>query len=182
MSINGFDVDALGTTIAAVADDKKLGKVTFAVQGEWKGGLALDAMTGPLTQGGQADESRRGRFTMSSDEPLALLGGDSATSPAEYLLQALAGCYTVTLVANAAARGIELHEYRLALEADIDLSGFLGIDDDVAPGAQQIRVSIDLDAPGASREELTDLVETVERRSPIRDTLVRPVEVVTTLR
>lgn len=118
---------------------------------------------------------------MSSDEPTALLGTDSAVSPAEYLLQALAGCYTVTLAALASAQGVELEAYRLELEGDIDLQGFLGIDPTVRPGLQQVRVRLDVDAPGTSRERLQELVSLVESRSPIRDTLVSPVDVVTTL-
>ena len=179
--INGVDTDALGTTIEAVRNQRSLGEVTFSVDGEWQGGFRLTSATGTLTQGGQPDSSRAGRFRMESDEPAALLGGDTAVSPGEHLLQALAGCYTVTLAANAASRGIVLDGYRLHLEADFDLAGFLGIAKEQDPGALQIRVKVDLDAPDASREQLEELVRTVESRSPIRDTLVRAVDVVTEL-
>ncbi len=118
---------------------------------------------------------------MTSDEPTALLGTDTAVSPAEYVLQALAGCYTVTLTANAASRGIELKSFRLELEGDIDLRGFLGIDTAIRPGVQQLRVRVHIEAPDATREQLEELISLVESRSPIRDTLVNPVDVVTTL-
>ncbi|GII59409.1 hypothetical protein Pth03_77980 [Planotetraspora thailandica] len=180
-TINGFDVAALAETVHAVTEERRLGHVTLAVQGEWQGGLAVRSTTGALTQGGVKDESRAGKFVMESDEPEALLGGDTAVSPGEYVLQALAGCYTVTLVANAAAKGIELQKYRLGLEADFDLSGFLGIDQSVSPGVQEVRVTVDVEAPGATREELEELVKLVEQRSPIRDTLVRGVTVTTQL-
>ncbi|WP_326837556.1 OsmC family protein [Amycolatopsis rhabdoformis] len=179
--INGFDVTALRETVAAVTEERRLGHVTFAVQGEWQGGLAVRSTTGALVQGGVRDPRRAGKFVLESDEPAALLGGDTAVSPGEYVLQALAGCYTVTLVANAAAQGIELRKYRLALEADFDLSGFLGIDKAVSPGVQELRVTVDVDAPEASREQLEELVKLVEQRSPIRDTLVRGVTVTTKL-
>lgn len=107
-TVNGVDLEALNQTIDAVRGDRTLGKVSFAVNGEWQGGFRVNSQTGGLTQAGQVDNSRRGKFTMSSDEPASLLGTDTAISPAEYMLQALAGCYTVTLAANAAARGIEL--------------------------------------------------------------------------
>lgn len=178
---NGVDLDGLRDTIDAVRGDRTLGEVVFSVDGEWAGGFRVDSQTGALTQAGAPDEARRGRFTMSSDEPTALLGTDTAVSPAEYVLQALAGCYTVTLAANAAARGIELQSYRLHLEGDFDLASFLGVAPEEPPGASQIRVDVTLDAPGASRQELEELVEVVTQRSPIRDTLIRPVDVVTTL-
>lgn len=180
-AINGVDLDALKNTVAAVREDRALGKVSFAVEGAWENGFRLRSTTGGLAQAGKVDVSRRGKFTMASDEPIQLLGTDTAVSPAEYVLQALAGCYTVTLVANAASRGIELESYRLELEADFDLASFLGVAPEEAPGARQIRVTIDVTAPGTSRRDLEDLVETVQARSPIRDTLVRPVDVVTTL-
>jgi uncharacterized OsmC-like protein len=178
---NGVDVAALKDTIEAVRQDRSLGEVTFSVDGSWAGGLRLEAATGSLLQAGQADKTRAGKFTMASDEPAALLGTDTAVSPAEHVLQGLAGCYTVTLAANAAARGIELEGYRLHLEADFDLAGFLGVAPEQDPGAQGIRVDIELDAPGHTREELEDLVAVVESRSPIRDTISRPVEVSTRL-
>jgi uncharacterized OsmC-like protein len=180
-AINGVDVKALKETIEAVRNQRALGEVTFSIDGKWSGGFRLDASTGALVQAGRADESRAGKFTMASDEPAALLGSDTAISPAEHLLQALAGCYTVTLAANAAARGVELEGYRLHLEADFDLAGFLGVDPDQSPGAQGIRATLDLDAPKSTREELKDLVKLVESRSPIRDTLTRAVNVSTEL-
>ena len=181
MARNGFDVEALSDTVAAVTEKRDLGKVTFSVNGEWQGGLVVESETGPLKQGALVDDSRRARFRMRSDEPTALLGTDTAVSPAEFILQALAGCYTVTLVANASARGIEMERYTLELEGDVDLSGFLGIDKSVRPGIPEIRVKVDVQASGSSRDELEELVRLVEQRSPIRDTLANPVCVLTTL-
>lgn len=180
-ALNGINVEALKETVSAVAERRALGEVTFAISGIWDGGCRLVSQTGPLTQAGEADEQRIGKFKMSSDEPEALLGTDTGVSPAEYLLKALAACYTVTLTANAAARGIELQRYDLELTADFDLAGFLGVDDTVGTGAQSIQVNIHLDAPDASRAELEELLRVVESRSPIRGTLTQGVEVHSTL-
>lgn len=180
-TVNGVNLDQLTATIEAVRGDRALGEVTFSVGGQWEDGFKLRAATGALTQAGQKDESRAGKFEMRSDEPASLLGTDTSVSPAEYVLQALAGCYTVTLTANAASKGIELKSFQLNLEADFDLASFLGVAPEEHPGASQIRVNVELDAPGSSREELEELIEIVQQRSPIRDTLIRPVDVVTTL-
>ncbi|MET9085870.1 OsmC family protein [Streptomyces sp. NPDC004237] len=179
--INDIDVQALDDTTAAVEANPRLGQATFSVDGSWQGGCRLTAQTGTLTQGGERDESRVAKYVMSSDEPAALLGTDTAVSPAEYLLQALAGCYTVTLAALASAQGIELKSFRLELEGDIDLRGFLGLDPAVRPGLQQVRVRVHVDTLDTPREQIQELVALVEERSPIRDTLVSPVDVVTTL-
>lgn len=179
--ISEIDPHALQESADAIRARPELGQATFAVGGSWQGGYRITTRTGALTQGGESDRTRVAKFEMSSDEPTAALGTDTAPSPAEYVLHALAGCYTVTIATHAALCGIELKDIRLDLEADIDMRGFLGIDPTVRPGLQQIRVHVALDAPGATREQLEELIGLVESRSAIRDTLANPVDVVTTL-
>jgi uncharacterized OsmC-like protein len=180
-TINEVDLDSLTETIQAVQANRALGEVTFSVNGNWGGGFRVQGETGTITQAGEPNTGRRGAHAFKSDEPAQLLGTDTGASPAEHLLQALAGCFTVTLAASATARGIELEGATVELESDFDLASFLGIAPEQPPGAQEIRLRVTLDAPGASREELESLVELVESRSPILDTLVRPVNVFTNL-
>ena len=175
------DLAAIEATVAAVSEQRELGKVNFSMLSESAGGLSARTITGPLTQAGVADESRHGKFTLHSDEPISLLGTDTAVSPAEYILKALAGCYMVTLASLAAGRNIPLNHVALTLGFDIDLSGFLGIDDSVRKGAQQITVDVQIDSPDTSREDLVDLVHALVATSPIRDTLANPVPVITRL-
>nr|CAD6437676.1 OsmC family peroxiredoxin [Rhizobium sp. Q54] len=177
-----LDPKALAETINAISKEPKLGHVTFSLEGQSDGDMRISSQTGPLTQAGSADSSRRGRFTLLSDEPTSLLGTDRAVSPAEYVLHGLAGCYAVTLTALAAQEGVELTKVDVDLEFDVDLSGFLGIDDAVRPGAQQIRVDVAVESPGTPSYVIERLVKALEERSPIRDTLANPVDVVTNLR
>ncbi|WP_433005547.1 OsmC family protein [Kribbella sp. CA-294648] len=174
------DLDAVQTTVDAVTKNRDLGQVRFTMHSQSSGGLSARTQTGALVQAGQADESRRGKFTVHSDEPVALLGTDSAASPAEYVLHALAGCYLVTLASLAAARHIDLQQVRLTLGFDIDLAGFLGIDKTVRKGAQGITIDVDIDSP-ATRDQLENLIQALEHTSPIRDTIANPVTVTTRL-
>lgn len=176
------DADAIKATVDAVTAKRDLGKVTFTMDAQSTGGLAARVTTGSLIQGGESDDSRAGRYETSTDEPIALLGTDTAISPAEYILTGLAGCYTVTLASLAAMQNITLASVSLSLGFDIDLSGFLGIDDSVRKGAQGITVDVEIDSPDATREQLEDLVKALEETSPIRDTIANPVKVVTALR
>lgn len=176
------DAAAIAATVDAVRTEPTLGQVTFRVNSRSAGGVVAASETGPLTQGGATDEHRASKFVLRSDEPTPLLGTDTAVSPAEYALKALAGCYTVTLASLAAARGVRVDAMEMDLEFDVDLRGFLSIDHSVRKGAQQIRITLDLQSNTASREELQDLVRAVEATSPLRDTLANPVDVVTTLR
>lgn len=176
---NGVDTDALRETLAAVRNEPALAQVTFGLESEWLGGCHQRAVTSDVMQNGAA--VRTTRFTMESDEPEALLGTDHAPNPGEYVLQALAGCYAATFAAQATVRGIELATLRLDMETDFDLQGFLGLDPQVRPGAQGIRVVVHATSNNASDEELQGLVDAVEAHSPIRDTLANPVPVTTTL-
>lgn len=171
------DINAIRDTVEAVRKQPELGQVTFNMKSESQGGLAILTKTGPLTQNNESDHTRAGKFTLVSDEPVALLGTDTGVSPAEYVLQALAGCYAVTLASMAASDGIELDRLELDLNFDIDLNGFLKIDNNVRTGAQAIRVDVKLDSSSASREQLQDLVNKLPTHSPIHDTLANPVDV-----
>ena len=169
------DINAIRNTQDAVRSQPELGKVTFKVRGKSNGGLAIATETGALIQNGNTDESRAGKFSLISDEPTALLGTDTGVSPAEYVLQALAGCYTVTLAALAAGKGIDLDGIELELGFDIDLNGFLGLNDAVRKGAQGINVDVKLTSSSASQAELEQLVRELPNSSPIHDTLANPV-------
>ncbi|MGW0819103.1 OsmC family protein [Streptomyces viridiviolaceus] len=175
------DIAAIEETVAAVTAQRELGKVTFTMHSQSTGGVTAKTETGALIQAGKRDESRRGKFTLRSDEPVPLLGSDTAVNPAEYILKGIAGCYVVTLTSLAAAKKITLDEVRVSLGFDIDLSGFLGIDSTVRKGAQRITADVEIDSPGTPREQLEELVKALEATSPIRDTVANPVTVTTRL-
>ncbi len=179
--MNGVDKDALDATIEAIRENPELAQVTFTLETEWLGGCHQRSSTGDLRQNGRIVESRRSTYVLESDEPAALLGTDTAASPGEYILQALAGCYAVTYATNATARGIELTSLKLGLEADFDLQGFLNLDDSVRPGAQEVKVTVQAKAANATRQQLEELTKAVQERSPIGDTLRNAVRVTTVL-
>lgn len=180
-TMNGVDKEALFGTIDAVKSQPELAQVSFNLTSEWLGGCRQKSTTGDLIQNGNVVESREATFVQESDEPVALLGTDKATSPAEYILHALAGCYAVTFAANATVKGIQLESLRLEMSADIDLQGFLNLNADVRPGLQHIEVRVHAESSNATHEQLEELTRAVEQRSPIRDTLMSPVNVKTTL-
>lgn len=68
---------------------------------------------------------------MAVDEPFELLGENTAPNPQEYLMTALNTCVTVGYVAGAAVRGIMLETLEIKTKGELDLRGFLGIDDTV---------------------------------------------------
>jgi len=175
------DKTTIEETVAAVTAERSLGEVTFTMNSQSTGGVSALARTGGMVQAGTVDESREGKFSAITDEPVALMGTDTGISPAEYILTGLAACYTVTLASLATMRGITLDSVQLRLGFDIDLSGFLGIDKSVRRGASGITVEVDIDSPDADRAQLEELISELEATSPIRDTIANPVPVATTL-
>jgi hypothetical protein len=63
------------------------------------------------------------------------------------------------------------------VEGDLDLRGTLGIDREVSAGFNAIRVRFDIDAPGASAEDIEGLMKRTERYCTVLQTLVRPPEI-----
>jgi uncharacterized OsmC-like protein len=171
------DINVIRETQEALSKQPELGKVTFKLKVQSNGGLAMVSKTGPLVQNGQPDNSRDGRFSLVSDEPTALLGTDTGANPAEYVLHALAGCYTVTLASMAAEKGVDLSGLELDLGFDIDLNGFLGLDKSIRKGATAINVDRKLTSETANKAELEALVAELPNNSPIYDTIANPVKI-----
>ncbi len=93
----------------------------------------------------------------------------------EYLLHALAACLTGTIVYHAAARGIALEGLECTIEGDVDLHGFLGLDENVRPGYEGIRVAFK--ASGDLDDEQLAELASLTSYSPVRDIVTNPVPV-----
>jgi uncharacterized OsmC-like protein len=118
-------------------------------------------------------------MVIQSDEPKVLLGSDSAPNSIVSLLHSLASCLSVSIVYNAAERGIVLDKLSISMEGDLDLHGFLGLSTEVRPGFQDVRVRVNIASSGTSKVELENLVRYSQKISPILDSLRNriPVEV-----
>jgi uncharacterized OsmC-like protein len=105
-----------------------------------------------------------------------LLGTDTGANPVEYVLAALAGCLTTSLVYHAAAQGIRIDEVESTYSGNLDLRGFLGLDENVRNGYKDIKISFKVkgDAP---EEKLRELVELAQKRSPVFDVVTNGVAV-----
>jgi len=88
------------------------------------------------------------------------------SNPVEYLLVALSGCLTTSIIALAAAGGIEIRSVESRYEGDIDLRGFLGIFEDVPVGYQNIKVYFKIDAD-VSNDQKEALVQMAQKHSPV---------------
>jgi uncharacterized OsmC-like protein len=115
-------------------------------------------------------------FTFTAGEPPVLLGDNEGANPVEFLLHALAGCVTTTTVLHAAARGIRIEEMSTEMSGDMDLQGLLGMDENVFPGYERIRMTVHIQAD-CTEQELEDLLNFARDHSPVCNTVCRPVPV-----
>lgn len=173
--VNGVDLNALTDTIRAIKAEPELAAFKFGLENEWAGGGAnvsrIDAYSGACQH-----FRREQPFEVRNDEPPVLLSGDTGPNPVENLLHALAGCLTTSLVYHAAAKGMKVDAVRTRFEGDIDLHGFLGLDDGVRNGYQQVRVAFDIegDLDEAQKEYL---MQVAQERSPVFDSIANGVTV-----
>jgi uncharacterized OsmC-like protein len=174
--VNGVNVQELFKTVDAVKKTAAIAKFRFRADNTWLDGGHNRTSIRNFYGAGAEDTSRKTPFILDADEPKVLLGTDRGANPVEYVLTALAGCLTTSLVYHAAARGISIEEVESHLEGDLDLRGFLGISEDVRNGYENIRVTFKIKAD-APEEQLRELVELARKRSPVFDIVSHPVPV-----
>ncbi len=177
---NGIDVPQLLGTIDAIRQDRALGRFTFRATSAWKQGTYNVGRIHGFVHAGGEDETRTEAFTLHGDEPPVLLGQNRGPNAVELVLQALAFCYGVGYVANAAARGIRIDSLEYEVEGDLDVRPFLGLSGP-RPGFTAIRARGRVSSPNATPAELEDLCQYVQDTSPVRDIIANATPVATTL-
>jgi uncharacterized OsmC-like protein len=175
---NGVAVDDLVSTVNAIKQTPTLAKFQFRVRNQWIDGPRSQSTADSFYGAGQ-EQSHAKPFVLDADEPPVLLGKDIAPNAGEYLLHTLAVCMTTTIVYHAAARGIDIEEVESSLEGDVDLQGFLGLDESVRKGFQGIRVNFKIKAD-VPDEQLQEICQLAKQYSSVFDTLTKGVPIAVT--
>jgi uncharacterized OsmC-like protein len=169
--VNGVNVGELYTMINAIKEKPDIAKFKFRATNKWVNGTHCRA-TIKNFYGALKEDDSRPPVTYDMDEPPVLLGKNEGRNPVEYLLVALSGCLTTSLVAHASAKGIKLKGVQSRYEGDIDLRGFLGISEDVPVGYQNIRVYFKIDGD-VSEEQKEELIRMAQKYSPVFNTVTK---------
>src|SRR3954463_14289450 len=106
--------------------------------------------------------------------PGARGGPGTGACSGDLLLGALAACAQLTCQMVATAMGVDARKIEVVVDGDLDLRGTLGIDREVSAGFDAIRLRFEIDAPGASPEDLDGLMARTERSCTVLHTLRRP--------
>lgn len=126
---------------------------------------------------GLSVENTVGKFTVLMDEPATLRGTDTGMNPVEMLLCTLGSCQCIVARLFARAQKIDLHEFRVELEGDLDPAGFLKGADDIRPGFQEIRYTMYIKTT-ASQEKAEAFASFIKSRCPVSDMLINGVRIV----
>lgn len=115
-----------------------------------------------------------GRAIYQAEAHTGVGGSGTAACSGDLLLGALAACAQLTCQLVATAMGIQTRHIEVTVDGDMDLQGTLGLSKEVPVGFQAIRVKFDLDAPGATPDQLRSLQEKTEQYCVVLQTLLHP--------
>jgi len=171
--INGLDLKSLGKLVEEIKSDRTKGFVRFKVASSWSGQTRSEAHVRSYFMDGQ--EIPRG-FSIAADEPAELLGQNSAPNPQELLIAAFNACIMVGYVATASVMGVTLQAIDIETEGELNLRGFLGLDENVKPGYDSIKYTVRIKGDG-SPEQFQAIHQNVLKTSPNYFNIARPVTV-----
>jgi uncharacterized OsmC-like protein len=175
--VNGLNLTALGEAVEAIEGDAKNAIVGFDVVTRWKGQTRSETIVEGYTMGG---ERIARSHKIVADEPCELLGSDGAPNPQELLMAAFNACITVGYVAGASLKGITLDSLEIRTRGELDLRGFLGLSDAVAPGYENVEYEVRIKGDGTP-EQFEEIHRTVMKTSPNYFNISRPIRLTGTL-
>jgi uncharacterized OsmC-like protein len=120
--------------------------------------------------------------SVTTDMAASVGGGGSGPTPAWLMRAALASCDATLIAMEAARDGVELTELKVTVDSETDFRGILGVDDSIDAGPRAVRVCIEVAAANAGEDQLREIVQRAEARSPVRDAVVREISMATEIR
>src|SRR5262245_59220820 len=169
--VNGIDVTALGDIIEQVKEYPSKGLFEYRVNSHYKCQTRSETSIDAYMIAGKKIHRR---FKIDVDEPLELLGENTAPNPQEYLMAALNACIMVGYVAGAAVNGIALSKVEIETSGLLDLRGFLGLDPNVKPGYDSIQYVVRIKGNGTT-DQFRQIHENVMKTSPNYFNVSQPV-------
>jgi len=173
---NGIDTAQVYGTLDVLRAQPEAARFEFRVRNRWIDGTHSRSTIHGFWGAGAEDVSRAEPFIVDASEPPVLFGHNEAPNPAEYLLHALAGCLTLTIVNVAAARKVDLHEVSSSLTGVLDARGATGLDDSYRNGFDGIDVTFTIKGD-ASPAKLREVVDRAMARSVVYDMITNGVPV-----
>lgn len=153
--VNGVATGQLLEVIDSIGQNAENAKFQFRLNNRWLNGSINRSHMDDLFADGHEDHHDQA-FELDADEPRLIAGDDTAPTPVEYVLHALASCLTTTMVYHASVQGVVIESVESFLEGNIDVRGFFGLSDEVRKGFSQVRVRMQVKSD-ASVEQLREM-------------------------
>ena len=171
---NGVNFAQFVDMIDAIKANPALARVTIRAEVEWRNGAQV--RTKIHRSDGNDAKAIAQPIAFENGERFAPLDDETTANVMEIILAGLGSCLIMSFVYHATQRGFYVDELGVRLEAEIDLSGFLGLSPQVRPGYQIVRLAaqVKCDAPSQALEKLW---EHVQKISPVLDIIRNPVPV-----
>jgi uncharacterized OsmC-like protein len=176
-TINGIQLQSVQQLVDDITGHPANGLATFKAKTRWTGGTKSETKISGWELGGKALPRD---FTIKTDEPHELAGEGLAPNPQEVLQAAINACMMVGYVALCSIKGIELESLEISSEGTLDLRGFLGLDDSVNPGYNDLHYTVRIKGNG-TREQFEEIHELVRKTSPNYSNASKPIRMNPTL-
>lgn len=175
---NGVNLDNIQGLTDAIKSDPSVANVQFKAKSTWLGSTQSEVEVHELLSNGNNIRQGGSKFTLRVDEPGVLGGADEYPNPVEYLASALCGCLTAGIATNAALFGTELEKIEVDVDVNFDVHGVLGLDRSKPNGPLDLHYKVRLKGKdGVTREQLLKSKETLDKKSPIKNTIELPLRV-----
>jgi uncharacterized OsmC-like protein len=166
-TINGIEVNTLFEMINAVKKNPELAKFQFRAKNTWMNGGHSRSVIKGFYGGEREDDSRSFPFIFEIDQPPALLGSNKGPTPVEYVLNALAGCLTSSIIYYATSKGIIIDEIESELEGNFDLQNIFGLQGEDEDPFDNINVRINIKGNNLTEKDKEFLCGLGKRTSPV---------------
>lgn len=159
---NSISVSALSEYVNEVKEFRAEGIAKYGVEVDWQTGTRAIAKALPMEIGPHV-VSRD--FQWIIDEPRQLLGTNQAPNPQEYLLSGVGACLMVAFTVGASMKEIQLESLKVTVSGELDLAGFLEIDESAPIGFKNINYLFEVKSD-AHTDELELLRQKAQAHSP----------------
>lgn len=171
--VNDIDVESLREKVSEIAAHPGRGVAKFRATTAWTGGLKSRSTIEDWYLGSERIPQD---YEVDMDEPLELLGEGSAPNPQMMLQAAINACILNTFVTAASVLGVELERVELESSGELDLRGFLGIDESVESGYKALDITVRVRGDGTA-EQYEKMLELVQRQSPNYYNVTQPIPI-----
>lgn len=132
------------------------------------------ASTSARVVDGMTCQVEDGEWKLTVDMPEKHGGGNRGPNPGVLGRAALASCTAIGYVRWGAKLGVPIDSLEVEVEADYDVRGEMGVDDDIPPGYTEIRYVVRVTSP-ATEEEVLAVLDAADEHSSYLDNYSRGV-------